>query len=208
MARRTASYGGISLVIFSIPSMPVGFCIVHTVTKSISLHVLIAFLTATPAMAGMAWQESVARLAEERTQAENCAAVIKARGDAPARERAALAYGAARAEVDGVIAGLVTALAKRAGPASLRDLTPRLDRVTGGRESLCRTAQALIPAARGAKGGPIAEIVGAVLGPLIDAVKDLIIDARDRDSAARRTIQTQVEAAAWTPFSDIPPATF
>ncbi|MBP2291721.1 hypothetical protein [Azospirillum rugosum] len=156
----------------------------------------------------MAWQEAVARLAQERTQAETCAALIKARGDAPARDRAAMAYGAAKAEVDGVIAGLVAALAKNADPTSLRDLTPRLDRAAGGRESLCRTAQSLVPAAPGAKGGPVAEIVGAVVEPLIGAMKDLLIDARDRDAAARRTIQTQVEAAAWTPFSDIAPATF
>lgn len=178
-------------------------------TRAITgLFALSVALAAPPSLAAMSWQDAVARLAQERTQAETCAAVIKARGAPADRERAAMGYGAAKAEVDGVIAGLVVLLARDGGPAELGDLLPRLERAAAGRDRLCRSAQGLIPADPGARGGVVAEIVGAVLGPLVDAVKDLIVDGRERDAAARRTIQTRLEATAWTAFSDLAPASF
>lgn len=176
-------------------------------TRAIAgLFALSVALAAPPSLAAMSWQDAVTRLAQERTQAETCAAVIKARGTAADRERAAMGYGAAKAEMDGVIAGLVVLLARNGNPSELSALLPRLERAAAGRDRLCRSAQGLIPADPGAKGGVVAEIVGAVLGPLVDAVKDLIIDGRERDAAARRTIQTRLEATAWTAFSDLAPA--
>lgn len=168
----------------------------------------LAILSATPAdAAGMSWQDAVARLAQERAQVEVCVSVIKSRGDDPARVQAAAIYGKAKAEVDGVVAGLVVALAKDRPPSSLSDLIPRLDRATAGRDALCGTARTLLPPDPGAKGG-VADIIGAVLGPVAEAVKDLVLAAWERDALARRTIQTQVEATAWPAYSDIQPAAF
>ena len=59
------------------------------------------------------WQEAVARLAQERTQAETGVRLLKKHGNAAAIDRGALAYGEAKAEYDGIIAGLVVALAQR-----------------------------------------------------------------------------------------------
>ena len=74
------------------------------------------------------WQEAVARLAQERTRAETCVVLLRKYGDATARDRGSLAYGEAKAEYDGVIAGLVVALARKAQPGSLPDLHSKLQR--------------------------------------------------------------------------------
>ena len=45
------------------------------------------------------WQEAVARLAQERTLAETCVALLKKHGSVGAIERGQLAYAAAKAEL-------------------------------------------------------------------------------------------------------------
>src|SRR3954468_23379012 len=88
---------------------------------------LILVCLAGPALAqAISWQDAVARLAYERTQAETCAKALKTYGDAAARDRGALAYDEAKAEYDGIIAGLSVALARSEQPASLSDLQERL----------------------------------------------------------------------------------
>src|SRR3712207_294875 len=71
---------------------------------------------------GVNWQEAVARLAQERTRAETCARLLKKHGDAAAVDRGALAYGEAKAEYDGIVAGLGVALAQKQQPASLPEI--------------------------------------------------------------------------------------
>ena len=67
------------------------------------------------------WQEAVARLAQERTLAETCVALLKKHGhsNAGAIERGGLAYADAKAEYDAIVAGLDVALAQSDQPASL-----------------------------------------------------------------------------------------
>jgi len=60
------------------------------------------------------------------TLAETCAGLLKKHGDVAAVDRGSLAYGAAKAEYDGVIAGLAVALARKGQPESLPDLQARL----------------------------------------------------------------------------------
>jgi hypothetical protein len=62
------------------------------------------------------WQEAVARMAQERTLAETCAALLKKYGDAGAVDRGALAYADAKSEYDAIITGLDVALARGAQP--------------------------------------------------------------------------------------------
>jgi hypothetical protein len=83
------------------------------------------------------WQEAVARLAQERTQAETCAGVLKKYGDHTTIDRRSITYGEAKAEYDGVIAGLTVALARNQQPASLPSLQDRLQRGFEKREALC-----------------------------------------------------------------------
>ena len=56
------------------------------------------------------WQEAVARLARERTLAETCAALLKKYGNRATQARLSMTYGEAKADYDGLIAGLAVAL--------------------------------------------------------------------------------------------------
>jgi hypothetical protein len=56
-------------------------------------------------------------LAQQRTQAETCAATLKSSSDKGAVATARLTYGAAKSRTDGVIAGLIVALVQAASRA-------------------------------------------------------------------------------------------
>jgi hypothetical protein len=150
------------------------------------------------------WQEAVARLAAERTRAETCARLLKRHGDAAAVGQGDQAYGEAKAEVDAVIAGLVVALAQEEEPASLTDLEARLQRGVKGRETLCKQVKPLVPDATGER-NVIVDLVAGALGPLVEAVKEIYLDAQEEDRLPRKTIQTQLEATSWPTFASITP---
>ncbi len=137
------------------------------------------------------WQEAVARLARERTQAETCARVLKKYGNAEVRDRSSLAYGEAKAEYDGIIASLVVALAQKERPASLPELEARLQRGFDKREAFCKDAQALIPRTTGER-GVIDGIVSGIVKPLAEAVVAIYSKSKDEDALTRKTIQTQL----------------
>lgn len=150
------------------------------------------------------WQEAVARLARERTQAEACARVLKRYGNAEALGRGSLAYDEAKAEYDGVIAGLVVALVQKEQPSSLPDLQARLRRGFDKRDAFCKDAQALLPRTAGEK-GVIDQIVSGVVKPLIDAVVAIYSRSKDDNALTRKTIQTQLEATSWPSFASVTP---
>jgi hypothetical protein len=159
---------------------------------------------------GVTWQEAVARLARERTVAETCAALLKRQGDAAVITRGALAYGEAKAEYDGIIAGLIVALARKAEPASLTDLEARMRRGLAERQAFCRIVEPLGTTQNAGEKGWIEEAVkGAVegvAGPLIDAIKSLWLRSRDDNALMRKTIETQLEAAVWRDFAAVAPS--
>jgi hypothetical protein len=152
------------------------------------------------------WQEAVARLARERTVAETCAALLKKRGDAAAVDHGALQYAEAKAEYDGITAGLIVALARKAEPSSLPDIEARLRRGFAKREAFCRSVQMLVPAPRAGEKGWIQEAVKGALGPLVDALKAIWLRSRDDDALVRKTIETQLEATTWAGFASIKPS--
>jgi hypothetical protein len=155
------------------------------------------------------WQEAIARLAAERTRAETCAALLKKHGDAAAQSRGERAYGEAKAEVDGVVAGLVVALAQGAEPASLPELEAKLRRGVAAREAFCAEVAPLVPDRTGEK-GVIADLVSGAVGPVVEAVQAIWLDAaqarRESDRLKAKTIQTQLEATAWPAFAAVPPS--
>ena len=166
---------------------------------------LLAFLVgAGPAQAaeGIGWQEAVARLAHERTRAETCVRLLKTYGDEAALSRGDLTYGEAKAEVDAVIAGLIVALVKEDEPESLPDLETRLEQGVKGREAFCEQVKPLVPDATGEK-NVIADLVAGALGPLIEAIKEIYLEAAEADRLARMTIQNQLEATKWPAFAEI-----
>lgn len=78
----------------------------------ISTALLLALSCALSAaqLAKMDWPQVVADLTTERSQALTCVGLIKSSGDSAAIDGAKMTYGSAKAEMDGVIAGLTTAL--------------------------------------------------------------------------------------------------
>ncbi|MFL5280782.1 MAG: hypothetical protein ACJ8AW_07220 [Rhodopila sp.] len=166
---------------------------------------LLVLSLASPVLAAapeINWQEAVARLAQERTQAETCARLLKKYGDDAAKDRGELAYSQAKAEYDGIIAGLVVALAQKKQPDSLKDLQDRLQHGFAKREAFCQSAQSLVPSQSGEKGA-LDEIVKGAVGPLIDAIKEIYLDAEKQGAQTRETIQTQLEATSWPTFSAV-----
>lgn len=148
---------------------------------------------------GIGWQEAVARLAGERTRAETCGRLLKAYGDQEAISGGERTYGDAKAEVDAVIAGLIVALAKDEEPTTLPDLETRLERGVKGRENLCKQVEPLVPDTTGER-NVIVDLVAGALKPLIEAVKEIYLEAEEADRLARLTIQNQLEATKWPAF--------
>jgi hypothetical protein len=152
------------------------------------------------------WQEAVARLAHERTLADTCAGLLKKHGDAGAVDRGALAYTDAKAEYDAIIAGLDVALARGDKPASLPDLEARLRRGFAERVAFCDSVRPLLlPTPCGQK-GPLADIAGGAVGPVIDAIKSIWLRTSDDNALMRKTIQTRLEATTWTSFASVSPS--
>ena len=114
-----------------------------------------------------------------------------------------LTYGEAKAEYDGVIAGLVVALARKGQPESLPDLQDRLQRGFDKREAFCRSVLPLVPPTAGER-GPIADLVSGAVKPLIDAVVAIWSRTRDDDALMRKTIQSQLEGTSWLAFESMP----
>ena len=153
---------------------------------------------------GLGWQEAVAHLASEQTRAETCASLVKRFGSATQVAEGQIAYGEAKAEMDAVIAGLVVGLAEDQRPESLPDLEARLMRGVEQREAFCADAAALVPGSSGEKSA-IVDLVANTIGPLIDALTAVYLDARSADRLTRATIQTQLEATQWPRFGAIQP---
>ena len=161
-------------------------------------------------MAGIGWQEAVARLAGERTRAEACAALLKAHGTEADRAHGALLYAEAKAEVDAVIGGLVAAIADGRKPKSLPDLEARLQRGVEARERFREQVVALLPAlppgtARSEAARGISDVLGLgeLVTSLVEAAKELVLRWADEDALTRKTIRTQLDATRWREFADV-----
>lgn len=166
--------------------------------------VLLVLSTGLVQAALIGWQEAVARLAYERTRAVTCARALKHYGDDVAKELGLIAYGEAKAEMDGVIVGLMVTLAQDQTPESLPDLEAGLQRGVKGREAFCKSVLPLLPNTSGTK-SPLADLVSGALEPLIVALKEIYLEHRDVDRLTRATIQTQLEATTWPAFDAITP---
>jgi len=154
------------------------------------------------------WQEAVARLRQERTLAETCVALLKEHGKkiTGAIERGQLAYADAKAEYDAIIAGLDVALARSDQPASLPDLESRLRRGFDKRQAFCASVEPLVPPPKGGVKGPLTDIVGGAVGPVVDALKAIWLRTRDDNALMRGTIKTQLEDAKWPSFASVSPS--
>lgn len=172
--------------------------------------VVLATLVVTGALAGSAraanapstWPDAVERLSQERTQAVDCARLIKTHGNATQRADAAALYNQAKAEINGTINGLMTALELDQKPTGLSKWRDRLAGVEGKRTRLCAQATALRDSA-GVKGGGW-EFIGAVLDPLADVLIAVLTQWGERNAQRRETIKSQLMATLWPEFDKLP----
>jgi hypothetical protein len=164
---------------------------------------VLAVCIVSPVLAeDIGWQEAVARLAYERTRAETCVKVLKEHGKKDAIARGESAYNEAKAEYDGIIAGLTVALARKADPPSLPDVEARMKRGFEAREAFCKSVQPLVPPNVGQR-DVITDIVSGTVGPVVDAIKVVWMRGKDDDAMMRKTIENQLEAAKWPKFDEV-----
>lgn len=171
------------------------------------MALIVGCSAAWPASAqDIGWQEAVARLAQERTLAETCVALLKKYGDAGAIDHGRLAYADAKAEYDAIIAGLDVALARNAQPTSLPDLEARLRRGFDERQAFCASVKQLVPPPPPGVKSPLTDIVSGAVGPVVDALKAIWLRTRDDNALMRKTIETQLEDTKWPSFASVSPS--
>ncbi len=171
----------------------------------------VALALAAPAVAApaMGWPEVIAALTTEREQAETCVGLLKARADAAALGKAEADYGMARAEMDGVIAGLETVLGEGGRPESLPNVRPSLEASARRLEVLCAAAAATAtPNTRGVWDAIARSVADGALERAVDRTADGVAAlwthyVVEPDRLALETRKSRLEAARWPAFGDI-----
>jgi hypothetical protein len=172
---------------------------------SLTLCFFLVSLSPAPAQTTVGWPDTIDLLTEERTQAQACVNLLRNAGDATAVKEGRIAYDAARAASDGVIAGFTTAVVEGYKPENLPRIQANLERAGAGAglQEVCNDA---VQAAREAVGkrGLIDGIVTAAVAPVVDALKSaagaLWTRRVEKDKLEIETIKGQLEAAKWPDF--------
>jgi len=155
----------------------------------------------------MSWPEAVGQIAGQRTKAETCVALMKRYGNDAQIARGQLTYADAKADFDAVIAGLIAALSAGQTPASLPSLQAKLTSGVSALLEFGNMVSDLLPDTPGQKDimGELAKIIPIepLLKMLSEGVSALYSNHRNDDTMTRRTIQTQLEAARWSTFSEV-----
>ena len=126
--------------------------------------------------------------------------------DAATAERLGVTYTEAKAEIDGVIAGLATVLTQGGGqPTALPDLEQRMAAGFAGRKRFCEEVLAHLPAQEGER-SLVSELISGIAKPLIEAVAGLYKYGSETNRLRRDTIRAQVEATRWANYADIAPS--
>lgn len=165
---------------------------------------------AGPTNAGAAtdigWPQTIELLTQERTQAETCVELLKSSGDKAVILNGRIIYDAARAQTDGVIAGLTTALVEGGKPESLPMVQTDLEKAGLGLHQICDAAVKTASASGGTK-GVVEDVAKAAIEPLVNAISSAVgaLWTRhvEKDALELETIKTQLEAAKWPAFGDI-----
>ncbi len=170
----------------------------------VSAFVWIIPATLCTARATLGWPEVIGLLTKARTQATTCVQVLKSNGDKAALASAQLTYGMAEGEMDGVIAGLTTALVDGGNPDSLPTARTSLETAGKGLKEICDAAvKTIAPNTKGIW----EEIAKGAVEPLIKAISDgvgaLWTQHVERDKLELETKKAQLEAAKWPKFGDI-----
>ena len=123
------------------------------------------------AQATLGWPEVIARLTKARTQAATCVEVLKSSGDKAALTSARLTYGMAEGEMDGVIAGLTTALVEGGDPDRQPTVRSSLETSGKGLKEICDAAvKTITPNTKGVW----EEVAKGAVEPLFKAISDSV----------------------------------
>ncbi len=130
--------------------------------------------------------------------------MLKSNGDKAGLARAQLTYGMAEGEMDGVIAGLTTALVQGGDPDSLPTARTSLETAGKGLKEICDAAvKTIAPNTKGVW----EEIAKGAVEPLFKAISDgvgaLWTRQVEKDTLELETKKSQLEAAKWPKFGDI-----
>jgi hypothetical protein len=182
----------------------------RTIASLISLSfVLAAAGTVAADTTSLGWPQTIELLTQERSQAETCVELLKSTGDRAAIATGRVTYGAAKAQADGVVAGLTTTLIEGGKPESLPKVQANLENAGAGLKEICDAAVKAASSSGGTK-GVVEEIAKAAIEPVVDAIKSaagaLWTRHVEKDALELLTIKTQLEAAKWRDFGDIAPA--
>lgn len=184
-----------------------------TIRQSVCLTVIAAgaiVLVAPPAAApASGWRAALDRLAEEKTLAESCAAILKSSAvDHPmARVQGERLYGRAEADANGLIAMLAVDLGDSRSPADVPELRHRLETVPRQRQALCRQVRAALSEREPTPRGLVALLdrgSDAAPGSLLGAALELWQAYRRGDAARRRAIAAALGAGRWLPYAEVP----
>lgn len=151
------------------------------------------------------WPDAVDRLVTAKTNAKGCARRLKtvaSPGDPAWREGERL-YSAARADVNGVIAGLRVLLSEGGDPPKEGRLADKLKRGATEAQAFCAHVNSLAERTEGEKNlrRALVENLPAVV---LEALSTLV-DFRNDDPFRRQTILAQLEDAVWQDFQTITP---
>jgi hypothetical protein len=178
--------------------------------KRIFLIVLASIVPAALCVAQtppMGWPEVIARLTQERTQAETCVGMIKSSKNAGAIAAAKLTYETTKPRIDGAIAGLTAALVEGGKPEALPTVRDDLETTGKGLKEICDAALATLKSNSHQKAGwqeAIATVaVEAIVKPMIDWLSENWARLMEPDKLEIETKKAQLEAAKWPEFSDI-----
>jgi len=160
--------------------------------------------TVCAAEASLSWPEVIALLTKAQKQATTCVEVLKSSGDKAALASAKLTYGMAEGEMDGVIAGLTTALVEGSSPDRLPTVRASLETAGKGLKEICDAAvKTIAPNTKGVW----EEIAKGPVEPLVKAISDgvgaLWTRHVEKDKLELETKRAQLEAAKWPRFGDI-----
>jgi hypothetical protein len=174
--------------------------------KRIFFIVLASIVPPTLCMAeaSFGWPEVIALLAKAKTQATTCVQVLKSNGDKSSVANAQLTYGMAEGEMDGIIAGLTTALVEGGDPSSLPTAQASLETAGKGLKEICDAAvKSVTPNTKGLweeiSKGPIEPLIKAIS----DAVGALWTRHVEKEKLELETKKTRLEAARWPAFAGI-----
>jgi hypothetical protein len=177
--------------------------------KRIVLIVLASIVPTTlcAAEAPLGWPEVIARLTQQRMQAETCVGMIKSSKKSDVIGAVKATYETTKPRVDGAIAGLTAALVEGGKPEALPTVRDDLEPSGKGLKEICDAALATLKPNSHRKGGWQEGIataaVEATVKPMIDWLSEKWARLMEPDKLEIETKKTQLEAAKWPKFGDI-----